>query len=187
MRKLLLHACCAPCLIYPRGVLEPENEISIYFFNPNIHPSMEYARRLEAISTYCEDEGLELRVGDYPVDSYFRAVAFDEDNHCLHCYRLRLREVAREAADGGYDAFTTTLTVSPYQDHEAIRVIGKEAAAEAGVAFEYGDFRDGFREAQIHARGIGLYVQPYCGCIYSERERYEKKLDRLIVDAVEGS
>lgn len=186
MRKLLVHACCGPCLIYPHRMLRTENELTIFYFNPNIHPSSEYVRRLETLAGYCKNEGLELLAGEYRFEEYFRKVAFDEKNRCLHCYRLRLAEAAAAAAARGFEAFTTTLTVSPYQDHDALQAIGDEVADAAGVRFVYHDFRSGFRRGQDEAAERGLYRQPYCGCVFSENERYEKRLRRAVGDANAG-
>ncbi|MCL5291777.1 MAG: epoxyqueuosine reductase QueH [Actinobacteria bacterium] len=184
MRKLLIHACCGPCLIYPNRVLRENSAITVFFFNPNIHPSVEYARRLETLSSYCRNERLALLVGEYRMEEYFRAVTFHENDRCRNCYRLRLTETACAAANEGYDAFTTTLTVSPYQDHEALQEIGEEVAESTGMPFEYHDFRKGFRQSQETAAEIGMHRQAYCGCVFSERERYEKKLSRLTGDAL---
>ena len=106
--------------------------------------------------------------------TYFRAVVGNEANRCGDCYRLRLSRTAQVARDQGYDSFSTTLLISPYQKHELIREVGQEVGKEHGVAFYYEDFRAGFRESHHLARELDLYHQAYCGCVYSEWERYAK-------------
>jgi len=185
MKNLLLHTCCGPCFIHPHGVLKEEYKVTSFYFNPNIHPSMEYIRRMETLAAYSKSVGVELRVGDYnPVD-YFKEVAGKESDRCRICYSIRLREAARFAAEKGYDLFSTTLSVSPYQKHELIEEVGSQAADTFGVKFKYRDFRTGFRPAQDKAKALEMYRQPYCGCVFSEAERYSKKLAK-IVDGLRG-
>ena len=105
-------------------------------------------------------------------------MASDIDHRCGHCYRLRLEQTARYAAAHGFDSFTSTLFVSPYQNHDLLRQTAEAAAARYGVAFLYRDFRPGFRQGQQEARELGLYMQKYCGCVFSEEERYAKQLSR---------
>lgn len=184
MRRLLIHACCGPCLIYPHRALEKDNDIAVFYYNPNIHPSMEYARRLEALSEYCNKEGISLTIGEYRMQDYFRSVAYDEENRCRRCYELRLGKAASFASENGFDAFTTTLSVSPYQNHDLLKEVGAHAGQKAGVPFVYYDFREGYRDGQRAAAELGMYRQAYCGCVFSELERYEKKLKRAIEGAL---
>jgi predicted adenine nucleotide alpha hydrolase (AANH) superfamily ATPase len=177
-KNILLHVCCAPCLIYPHSVIKSEDDInmSVYYFNPNIHPSMEYARRLEALMDYCVQNNIDLRVGEYDPAFYFRAVSGNKESRCEDCYKIRLEETARYAAQEKFDVFETTLAVSPYQDHELIKDIGSDMADRYGVEFRYTDYRRGFRDGQNKSRELGMYRQAYCGCVYSESERYAKKV-----------
>jgi predicted adenine nucleotide alpha hydrolase (AANH) superfamily ATPase len=182
-KKLLLHACCGPCLIYPLNAFngEKESSVTVYYYNPNIHPSMEYLRRLDAISSYCVSKKVSLVIDEYKPKQYFEMVnpeRIDLGDRCVECYRLRLYKTGKYAAQQGYDSFSTTLTVSPYQNHDAIIMLGKEAQEKYGVDFVYRDFRNGFREAQETAKSLEMYRQPYCGCVYSETERYAKKLEK---------
>jgi predicted adenine nucleotide alpha hydrolase (AANH) superfamily ATPase len=184
-KKLLLHACCGPCLIYPLNAFNGEKDLSVtvYYYNPNIHPSLEYLRRLDAISSYCASNETNLVIGEYKPQQYFEMVnpdRIDLGDRCIECYRLRLCKAAEYAAGQGYDLFSTTLTVSPYQNHDAIMMVGRHAQEKYGVEFVYRDFRNGFREAQETAKSREMYRQPYCGCIYSETERYAKKLEKTI-------
>lgn len=178
--KLLMHTCCAPCSVYCVKSLRSEGiEPVSFWFNPNIHPYQEYKARRDTLIAYAADIGMELLVReDYGLRDFVRAVAADLDHRCGHCYACRLEETARFARDNGFTHFTTTLLVSPYQDHEGIRRKGLELAERYGVPFLYRDFRPGFREGQAEARERGLYMQKYCGCVFSEEERYAKQIQR---------
>lgn len=174
--KILLHACCAPCLIYPlERLLENGSSVAAFFYNPNIHPFQEYKSRKQAIEDLKFD--LEVDYPDYGPQEFFQAVNGKEfaRDRCRICWRLRLKKTAQAAKDKGYTHFTTTLLVSPYQDHEALKKIGTDIAREEGVEFYYEDFRPGFRKAHDQAKAKGIYCQKYCGCIYSEVERFAKK------------
>ncbi len=151
------------------------------YYNPNIQPSREFRRRLETLREYAAEAGLSLiEAGPYRPDEHLGAtlpVWDDRASRCRTCYELRLERTAREAVARGFDAFTTTLLVSPYQLHEEVRRAGERAAAAgAGGAavFLYRDFRPGWRETLEASREMGLYRQPYCGCLWSEVERYER-------------
>ena len=185
MKRLLLHTCCGPCLIRPGETLKAEYEITSYYYNPNIHPTTEYIQRLETLAAYCRDNGYKLVVGEYEPQRHLIEVAGLAEARCAACYRLRLMEAARYAAQNGFDAFSTTLTVSPYQKHDLIEAKGEQAGEEYDVEFVYRDFRALYREGQETARTLGMYRQPYCGCIYSEMERYGKKLARAKREARE--
>ena len=173
---MLIHTCCAPCLIYPAEQLQAQGHvITSFFYNPNIHPYSEYKLRLDALVHRCNGANTPVIIEEYDYPEYFRRVAGHEDERCAVCYRLRLTRTAQAAADGGYDAFTTSLLVSPYQDHAELKRAGEEAAAEYGVTFHYADYRPGYREGRAKAREMGLYSQKYCGCVFSEEERFVKK------------
>lgn len=188
--KLLLHICCGPCLFYPWQVLQRKNiNTTGYFFNPNIHPFREFERRTEALRTVAERFRLAViwdEVG-YGLDRWFNAVGdkHDQERRCPACYRLRLDASARMAANRGMDAFTTTLLYSRYQRHDLIAEAGREFAARHGVKFYYHDFRQGWKEGIRMAVDSGIYRQPYCGCLFSERERYAKREKRLAASLVE--
>ena len=154
----------------------------LYWYNPNIHPYTEYRSRLDSLRLFAEEKKLILIAEDeYGLRLFIKGVSEKEkasggspgeQSRCAYCYRLRLEKAAHFAAENGYDAFSTTLLISPYQNHELIQRIGEELAAKHGVEFLYRDFRPLFREGQSHARKAGYYMQKYCGCIYSEEERY---------------
>ena len=177
--KLLLHICCAPCSIHP---LEETcggefDSVTGFFYNPNIHPYSEYIKRKDALQEYSRRHNMRVVFGDYDMENYFRKVAGREGPgvRCGACWQMRLDATAAYASRNGYDSFSTTLLVSPYQDQEKIKSIGKSAGKRFGVGFFYKDFRGGFKTAQGRAKEENLYRQNYCGCIFSEKERYEKR------------
>ena len=175
--KLLLHACCAPCSVQcVKALDEEEIRPDLYWYNPNIHPSTEYRSRRDTLYAFAKERNLSLVTEDeYGLRSFIAGLnesAPGENGRCAFCYRLRLEKTARSAAEKGYDAFSTTLLISPYQDHGLIRKIGEELALLHGPQFLYRDFRPRFRQGQGEARAAGYYMQKYCGCIYSEEERY---------------
>jgi len=171
--KLLLHSCCAPCSVQCVAALAEEAfQPDLFWFNPNIHPYTEYRSRRDSLAVFAEEKNLKLRMEDeYGLRSFIKAIETGIER-CTFCYRLRLEKAARLAAENGYDAFTTTLLISPYQNHELLKQVGEELALARGVEFLYRDFRPRFREGQNQARAAGYYMQKYCGCIYSEEERY---------------
>lgn len=172
--KLLLHMCCGPCATHPVASLrEAGHEVHGFFYNPNIHPLAEFRLRLESLRKLLAAERIDATVHEeYDIEEYFRRVSFRESNRCAACYHLRLEKAARDAADRGFDAFTTTLLVSPYQKHDLIREIGQSVGQERGVEFYYEDFRPGWPQTRQMSVRLELYRQKYCGCIYSERERF---------------
>ena len=154
--KTLMHICCAPCANQPIEVLRTDGfEVTGFWYNPNIHPVTEYRARRNCLQAYAEEIELPLIVrNDYGLRPFVRAVAED--------------------IPGGFDSFTSSLFISPYQKHELMREVAERAAAEYGVQFLYRDFRPYFRAGQDFAREHGFYMQKYCGCIFSEEERYMK-------------
>lgn len=180
MNDLLLHICCAPCSVACLAQLAEEGiSPTGFWYNPNIHPYQEYKARRDTLIDYAKSIGLPLIIHDeYGLQKFTKAVSNDIPNRCAYCYAVRLDETARTAKEQGFKAFSTTLTVSPYQNHELIRQIGEKAAKKYGVEFRYYDFAPRFREGQAKARELELYMQKYCGCIYSEEDRYQKQIQR---------
>ncbi|MDR1839062.1 MAG: epoxyqueuosine reductase QueH [Treponema sp.] len=183
--KLLVHCCCAPCSVMCVSSLKNEDshtECELFWYNPNIHPYTEYKARRDSLSLFAANENLKLTMPDeYGLRVFLQAV-FPEiketrqiQGRCKKCYSMRLEKTAAAAAEKKFDAFTTTLLISPYQNHDEIRRIAEELAAKYGVDFLYRDFRPLFREGQAQARARGFYMQKYCGCIFSEEERYAKR------------
>lgn len=176
-----MHTCCAPCSVYCIDSLRKEGiEPTLFWYNPNIHPYIEYKTRRDCLKDYAKKINVELIVDEeYGLDEFCKNVVSNIENRCInYCYRKRLTETVRYAAKNGYDAFTTTLLVSPYQKHEELKAVCEELAALAGIDFIYRDFRIGFREGQTKARELGLYLQKYCGCIFSEEDRYRKQIEK---------
>jgi len=171
---LLLHVCCSPCLIAPLNDLKDKGiGFDALFFNPNIHPLSEYLRRRESLRNLQVIEGFNLiETGGYPYKEFIKKVSSDLDDRCTICYSTRLELTARYAKENGYDAFSTTLLYSIYQKHDLIREIAEGVARTQGIPFLYKDFREGWSEGVRISKEIGMYRQPYCGCIYSEKERY---------------
>ncbi|MCX5684210.1 MAG: epoxyqueuosine reductase QueH [Planctomycetota bacterium] len=171
---VLVHVCCAACAL---AVLEPlrrAGRVVLHFYNPNIHPLIEFRRRLTAVQVLAERERIDLIAdGRYGLREFLAQTApWDCPARCLACWRLRLAETARVAAERGFEAVTTTLLSSSHQDHESIRRIGQEIAAEKGLRFHYEDFRPLAAKAHEEAKRLNLYRQQYCGCIFSEEERF---------------
>ena len=175
--KILLHICCAPCTVYPLKSLEKMNfDVTGFFYNPNIHPYTEYQKRLESVEKLGKQEKLAIEyLDDYNIESYLRAVAYNENKRCPTCYYLRIFETAKMTKKLGFDIFTTTLLYSKYQQHEKIKEIGNKIAKQLKIEFHYEDFRKGWSEGIRVSKEANLYRQKYCGCIYSERERYYNK------------
>ncbi|HOV79491.1 MAG TPA: epoxyqueuosine reductase QueH [Bacillota bacterium] len=172
--KILLHTCCGPCSIYPAEYLKGMGmDVTGFFFNPNIHPYTEFVKRKETLEKYAPEIGLKVIFdGSYLLEDFLRGVAGRETDRCRFCYEMRLDQTARAAREGKFDCFSTTLLVSPFQKHELIREVGLSAGEKHGVPFYCVDFRSGYRGAAARSRELGMYRQKYCGCIYSEKDRY---------------
>lgn len=175
--RVLLHICCGPCATYCVEALRNEGyEVYGTFYNPNIHPYTEYQQRLESVEKFAEAAQLPL-IGkpQYDMREFLRQVAFREHSRCQLCYYMRLKQTAAIARKGKFDAFTTTLLISPYQNRDMIVAIGEELARQNDIRFLAEDFRPGFKRSIELSKEHGLYRQQYCGCIYSEEERYRRK------------
>jgi epoxyqueuosine reductase len=175
--KLLLHTCCGPCTIYPLRILRDERiDVMGYFHRNNIHPYQECLRREETLKSYAQnmDLGLIIQKG-YDLEGFLQATAFREGNRCMYCYHDRLKTTALLAKRGRFDAFSSTLLYSRHQKHEQIKAVGESVAAETGVKFLYRDFREGWKEGIEESKHRNMYRQPYCGCIYSEKDRFYRK------------
>ena len=178
--KLLLHVCCAPCSTYTLNNLRKQNiDVSGYFYNPNIHPYREFKKRLDTLKEFAEKTNFALHIeNEYGLTEYLRKVVFNEKKRCSTCYDMRLEKTAKHAAKMGADAFSSTLLYSRYQNHEAIVSIATKMAEKYGIEFYYDDFREGWQEGIDKAIEMDLYRQSYCGCIYSEQERYDNRLKK---------
>ena len=170
----LMHICCAPCANRPIDVLRREGVgVTGFWFNPNIHPYTEYQARKSTLEGYAREIGMKLIIGGtYDLRTFITNVADNIDGRCAYCYQVRMEETAKYAAQHGFDSFTTSLLISPYQKHDAIAATARAMGEKYGVEFLYRDFRPLFREGQEFAREHGFYMQKYCGCIFSEEDRY---------------
>ena len=180
MKKVLLHTCCAPCSVSCVEPLRNEGiEPVAFWYNPNIHPFKEYEARRDCLIDYAKEINLELIISeDYGLRNFVKNVADNIDGRCAYCYFHRLEKTAEYARDNGFDAFTSTLLASIYQNHELMIEYCKKLSKKYGVEFLYRDFRPNFREGNKKARESGLYMQKYCGCIFSEEDRYIKQINR---------
>lgn len=172
-QKVLMHTCCAPCSVYCIDALRSEGiEPAIFWYNPNIHPYIEYKTRRDCLKDYVKKVNAKsIFVEDYGLDEFCKNVADKITTRCQdYCYPKRLRQVFQYAKEHGFDTVSTTLLYSIYQQHDYIAELMDKLAEEFGVAFLYRDFREGWQEGQNEARAAGLYMQKYCGCVFSEEE-----------------
>ena len=185
---LLLHACCAPCSSYVLEYLTEYFDITVFYFNPNIYPESEYNHRVDEIKRLIAEMPAKNRIdlveGEYNPERFYEIAKPLENlkeggERCFACYRLRLEETARLARDGGYDYFTTTLSISPMKNAHKLNETGEEMAEKYGVVHLPSDFKKkgGYKRSIELSAEYGLYRQNFCGCVYSksERERYEKE------------
>ena len=173
--KLLMHACCAPCSVYCIDTLRLEGiEPTLYWYNPNIHPYMEYKARRDCLKEYAESIDIKaIFEEEYGLDNFCKEAVKDLNNRCTnYCYPVRIKRTFEYAKENGYDTVTTTLLYSIYQKHDFIKELMEKYSKEYGIDFLYRDFRVGFWEGHQKAHDVGLYMQKYCGCIFSEESRY---------------
>ncbi len=180
---ILVHACCAPCLCALLDALRQQGAApTALFHNPNIHPLLEYRRRLKAVQVLADRERLTLvALGGYGLQAFLDALAgqWARPGRCRTCYAIRLEATARYAAENGFSRFTSTLLVSPRQDRDAIVELGHAAAQRHRVAFDDTDRRALHDPGVERARRLQLYRQQYCGCVFSEQERYQDTAEEL--------
>ena len=171
-----MHICCGPCTIYPLKDLRTKGfDVTGLYYNPNIHPYMEFSRRRQTLADYSEKAFLSvIWAPGYPMEAFLRQVATLEGDRCEYCLHSRLAYTAQTALREKYDAFTSTLLYSKYQKHNLIRQIGEDLSRKLGLDFYYEDFRVGWSEGVKISRDLQMYRQSYCGCVYSEKERYYK-------------
>jgi predicted adenine nucleotide alpha hydrolase (AANH) superfamily ATPase len=176
--NLLFHCCCAPCATACIENLSDEGIAPVLFwYNPNIHLSAEYQSRRDALATLASVKNLKLEtIDEYGLLSFLRETGSKTQTpeRCGTCYRMRLEQTVSWASGHGFDTFSTSLLISPYQQHDTIRRIGEDLASQYGMKFLYRDFRPLFRQGQAKARVLGLYMQKYCGCIFSDAEKNAK-------------
>ncbi len=180
--RLLLHSCCAPCSSYVLEYLSDYFEITVFYYNPNIYPESEYYKRVTEqqmlISKLKPDNPISFLEGSYDKEKFYQMAAGLEQvkeggERCFRCYALRLREAAEKAKEGGFDYFTTTLSISPLKNAQKLNEIGLAAGREAGVPYLVSDFKkkDGYKRSVELSEEYGLYRQDYCGCQFSLENR----------------
>lgn len=175
--RLLLHICCAPCSVACIPVLrEAGYSVTGFWYNPNIHPYKEYQARRQTFMQYAKEIQMPLiEGGKYGLRSFLSEIQGDFDGRCQYCYQMRMAQTAQYASENGFDAFTSTLFISPYQNYDLMKKIALQEAEKWNVGFYEFDFRPFFKEGQDEARQNEMYMQKYCGCIFSEEDRYSKK------------
>ncbi len=169
--RLLLHSCCGPCSTACLERLMPHFEVTVFFCNPNIMPDDEYYKRLESLRAVCDFFGVELMEEDYGNAEFLSLVKGMENmpeggERCKACFELRLSKTAREAKRGGFEYFSTTLTVSPHKNSTVINAVGLQIQQKTGIKFLPSDFKkqEGYKRSIELSRQLGLYRQSYCGC-----------------------
>ncbi|MEW6027714.1 MAG: epoxyqueuosine reductase QueH [Planctomycetota bacterium] len=178
MENLFLHICCGVCAV---GLIDKFRQdgynITGYFYNPNIHPFMEFKKRFRAVEVLSEQEKMSVHYETaYGLDEFLKGVephakTYDK-NRCLKCYEMRLLKTAQKAKELKMDWFTSTLIVSPQQNQVAVRNIGEKIAKAVGIDFKYEALTDRYHDCKEMAKKRQLYRQQYCGCVFSEYERY---------------
>ena len=184
--SLLLHVCCGPCAVMPiTRLLDEGFAVTAWFMNPNIQPLAEYLRRREAAGQCAERLGVPILYADetWNITNWLRAVAGRDTPpaRCAYCCESRMQAAFAFARQQGFAWVSSSLLYSRYQPHEVIKAAGEQLAAQNGApGFAYRDFRADWQEGIDRSKSMELYRQPYCGCVYSEAERYQKKLLRCI-------
>ncbi|MCD8180854.1 MAG: epoxyqueuosine reductase QueH [Firmicutes bacterium] len=183
---LLLHSCCAPCSSYVLEYLSEYFDITILYYNPNISPEREFTKRVNEMRRLISEMPLKRPVrfieGKYDCERFYDMARGLESlreggERCFKCYRLRLEETAKAAQNGGFDYFTTTLSISPHKNAQALNEIGGELSEKYGVRYLFSDFkkRNGYKRSCELSEKYGLYRQNYCGCVYSKAEAEERE------------
>lgn len=174
-KKFLLHCCCAPCSAYVANLLKLKYKLTLFYYNPNIHPKIEYEKRLDEMKKFAKINKIDLIVGNYDMKFWFDktkgyANEPERGRRCKICYYERLDEAAKYAKEKGFDIFGTTLSISPHKSAEMINSIGEELCKKYGVEFLKEDFKkkDGFKKSLQLSDEYNFYRQDYCGCLYSQ-------------------
>lgn len=175
--KILIHLCCGPCSIYPVDAIKAKGfEVMGFYYRHNIHPYSECLKRQENLESYARQIGLRLIIQDgYDLEGFIQNVVYREKDRCTYCYHDRLRTTALLASRGKFDYYSSTLLYSKFQQHGLIKSIGESIGKSTGVPFFYEDFRSGWKEGIEKSKDLQMYRQQYCGCIYSEKERYYRE------------
>jgi predicted adenine nucleotide alpha hydrolase (AANH) superfamily ATPase len=181
-KKLLVHCCCCHCAAYTLQSFRQQNDdVTAFWYNPNIHPYREHRARSESLVALTRHFNFPLvSFEGYDMTAYFQQINGRENRRCLYCYEIRLTKTADEALARGFEAFSSSLLISPWQKHDFIRETGEKIARDKGIPFLYADLRQHYAESRRITKPLNLYRQQYCGCLFSEWERYgEGKKDTL--------
>lgn len=184
--SLLLHSCCAPCSSYVLEYLSEYFDITILYYNPNISPEEEFTKRVKEMNRLIAEMPLCRKIkfieGKYDSKRFFEMANGMEDipeggERCFKCYRLRLEETAKAAKNGGFDYFTTTLSISPHKNAQVLNAIGGDLAEKYSVNYLFSDFKkkNGYKRSCELSEIYGLYRQNYCGCVYSKAQALRRK------------
>ena len=170
----MLHCCCAHCSAYSIEYWRRQGyRTSVVWYNPNIHPYSEHKKRLESMQSLVKQLDCPfIEIEGYDIIRYFQAINGEETGRCRHCFRLRLQKTAEVALERGFSSFSSSLLISPHQKHELLAEIGSDIAEKTGIDFLYADLRKHYSESRHITKPLDLYRQQYCGCFYSEWERY---------------
>ena len=173
--NLLLHICCACCLCAPLSELRKEGfKVTGIFYNPNIHPLLEFRKRMKALRVFQESDPIPVVYHEeYGLREYLKNVQYEGNDRCAGCYAMRLKFTASYAKENGFEAFTSTMLFSVYQNHEQLKMLSENMSKEYGIGFVYRDYRYLSECSHDIARKKMIYRQGYCGCIFSEYERYK--------------
>ncbi|MDI6861643.1 MAG: epoxyqueuosine reductase QueH [Caldisericia bacterium] len=172
MESILIHTCCAPCSILVIDKFKKDYEITLFFYNPNIHPYKEYLERLNSFKSFAENQKINYIVAKYEYKDYFMNITKNFEDRCKFCYQLRLNQAAIISKELNIKNFTTTMLYSPYQKHDIIKTIGELLAKNYDLNFIYFDLRERYADGVKLSKDYNLYRQKYCGCIFSEIERF---------------
>lgn len=172
----MIHICCGPCSIYPVEAMRANGlDVMGFFYRHNIHPYSECLKRQQNLEAYARQIGLRLIIQEgYDLEGFIQNVVYREKDRCTYCYHDRLRTTALMARRGKFDYYSSTLLYSKHQNHDMIKSMGESIGKAVGVPFLYEDFRSGWKEGIQKSKDLEMYRQQYCGCIYSEKERFYK-------------
>jgi len=173
MKKLLLHICCGPCATPIIPNLNSDFEVSGFYYNSNIYPETEFEQRLDSAKEVAEFNGVRIIVPEQEGEDFFQYIGATQNkpDRCLLCYKQRLTKAAEYAKENGFDIFSTTLLISPFQYHEELKKIGEEVGKRYGMSFYYRDFRPLYKESREVSKEMNLYLQKYCGCKFSRKRK----------------
>lgn len=189
MAKILLHQCCGPCSIYPIEIMKNQGHVvTTFFYNPNIHPVYEFYQRLNGAITVSEIYNTEIIFDEYyGLELFLKNEFQDKNKRCNFCYDIRIAKSFEFASENDFEAVTTSLLYSKYQNHNLIKELCHFYAKKFKIEFFYYDFREGWKYGIEKSKMDEIYRQHYCGCIFSEQERYQKQLTKNLQNKKVGT